>query len=185
MVLIMSYHIFFFSKNIVCRLSVSTFIAKASNLIMKSAMFLFPCLKDSIFYLASVIFVLSLNVILISLTNSFQSQISNFSFSSLSFLYVYILVISSLRYARIAVILLSVSRTLLLLRNNHIPLHQSSNFIWSLLNYTGSGTILFGVTACTLSFITASTSVTDISLSGYLFVLLEALFVIFKFQIVS
>ena len=69
-VLIMSYHTFFFSKKIACSLSVSTFVVNASNLIMKSAVFLFPCLKVSIFHLASVVFVLSLNVFLISQTKS-------------------------------------------------------------------------------------------------------------------
>ena len=44
-------------------------------------------------------------------------------------------------------ILLSVFMTLLLLRNNLIPLHQSSNFIWSLSNHPGSSTIFFGILA--------------------------------------
>ena len=48
-------------------------------------------------------------------------------------------------------ILLSVSRTLLLLRNNLIPLHQSSNFVWSPSNHPGSGTIFFGIAADTFS----------------------------------
>jgi len=41
--------------------------------------------------------------------------------------------------------LLSVTITLLLLRNNYISLYQSSNFIWSLLNYLESGTIIFSI----------------------------------------
>ena len=41
-------------------------------------------------------------------------------------------------------ILSSVLLTLLLLRNNLIPLHQSSNFDWSPSNHPGSGTIFFG-----------------------------------------
>ena len=59
------------------------------------------------------------------------------------------------------------SITLLLLRNNLIPLHQSSNFDWSPLNYPGSGTIFFGNPAWTFS-LTAATVVacaTDISVS--------------------
>ena len=40
-------------------------------------------------------------------------------------------------------ILLSVSMTLLLLRNNLIPLHQSSNFVRSLSNHLGSSTMFF------------------------------------------
>ena len=59
----------------------------------------------------------------------------------------YIPTTPSLRRARIAVILSSVSLTLLLLRNNLISLHQFSNFIWSLSNYPGSGTMLLGIPA--------------------------------------
>ena len=44
-------------------------------------------------------------------------------------------------------ILLSVPLTLLLLRNNLIPLHQSSNFVQSPLNHPGSGTMLLGILA--------------------------------------
>ena len=96
--------------------------------------------------------------------------------SSLSFFYAYIPAIPLLRQARIAVILSSVSMTLLLLRNNCIPLHQSSNFIWSLLNHPGSETMLFGMTACTFLFI-ASTGAGDMSVCSYL---LEASSVICK-----
>ena len=41
------------------------------------------------------------------------------------------------------VILSSVATTLLLLRNSLIPLHQSMNFVLSLSNYPGSGTMFF------------------------------------------
>ena len=85
-VLIIFCHMFFFSKNIVCSSSVSAFIAKTSNLIMKSAMFHFPYLKNSIFHLASAAFILLLNVILISLTNSYQSWVPSSLSSLLSFL---------------------------------------------------------------------------------------------------
>jgi len=68
--------------------------------------------------------------------------------------------------------------TLLLLRYKYISLHQSSNFIQSLSNYSGSETILFGMTACIFLFI-AGTSATDISVSVYLY-LLEASSVICK-----
>ena len=44
-------------------------------------------------------------------------------------------------------ILLSVPLTLLLLRNNLIPLYQSSNFVQSLSNHPGSRTMLFGIPA--------------------------------------
>ena len=44
-------------------------------------------------------------------------------------------------------ILLSVPLTLLLLRNSLIPLHQSSNFVWSPSNHPGSGTMLLGIPA--------------------------------------
>ena len=123
MVLIISCRTFFFSKNIACSSFVSAFIAKASNSIMKSTVFRFSCLKDFIFYLISTVFVLSLNVVLISLTNSSQSWVFSSLSSSLSFFCAYIPAIPPLRHARITVILLSVSITLLLLRNNFIPLH--------------------------------------------------------------
>jgi len=45
-----------------------------------------------------------------------------------------------------AVILLSVIVTLLLLKNNHISLHQSLNFVQSLSNYPRSETILLDTT---------------------------------------
>ena len=53
-------------------------------------------------------------------------------------------------------ILLSVSMTLLLLRNSLIPLHQSLNFILLLSNYPGSGTMFLGILACTFLLFTAS-----------------------------
>jgi len=62
------------------------------------------------------------------------------------------------------VILLLVFMTLLLLRYNCIPLYQSLNFVWSLSNYPGSGTMLFSMTACMFSFV-AGASATDISVS--------------------
>ena len=64
-------------------------------------------------------------------------------------------------------ILSSVSMTLLLLRNSLIPLHQSSNFIQSPLNYPGSSTLFFGILACTFLLITgtAGADATDISVS--------------------
>ena len=71
-VLIMSCHTFFFNKKIAYSLSVLAFMASASNSIMKLAVFYFPCLKDSIFHSALAAFVLSLNVILISLMKSSQ-----------------------------------------------------------------------------------------------------------------
>ena len=73
---------------------------------------------------------------------------------------------SPLKYAKIVVILLLVSITLLLLRNNLISLHQSSNFVWSLSNYPRSGTILLDITACIFLF--AGVGTTNISLSDYL-----------------
>ena len=70
-----------------------------------------------------------------------------------------------LRQAKIAVILSSVSKTLLLLRNNLISLYQSSNFVQSLLNHPRSGTILFGITACIFWFVCAGVS--NISMSNH------------------
>ena len=154
---------FFFNKKIACSSSVSVFIANALNSIMKSAVFFFSCLKDSIFYLASAAFILSLNIILISLTKSSQYWVLSSLSSSLSFLYAYIPATPLLRQARIAVILLLVSMTLLLSRNNHIPFHQSSNFIQLLLNYPRSSTMFFGVTAYMFLLIAAGAGATDIS----------------------
>jgi len=74
--------------------------------------------------------------------------------------------------------ILKISIITLLLRNNCIPLYQSSNFIWSLLNHTGSGTMLFSMTTWIFLFI-ASASAADISVSIYLY-LLEASSVICK-----
>ena len=78
-----------------------------------------------------------------------------------------------------AMILLLVSMTLLLLRNNLISLHQSLNFVLSLLNYSGSGTMLLGTLACLL-FSCIATGDIDISVSVHSFVLPEALFMIFN-----
>ena len=156
----------------VCSSSVPVFMASALNLIMKSVVFYFPCLKDSILYSASAIFVLSLNVILISLTKFSQFWVPSSLFSSLSFFCVYMPAISFLRQTKIAVILL-------LLRNNYIPLYQSLNFVQSPLNYSGSSTMLFGVTTYIFSLNAAGAGTTDISVSvcSYLF---EAFSVICK-----
>ena len=128
---------FFFNKKMACSSSVSAYIANALNSIIKSTMFFFPCLKVSIFYSASATFVLSLNIILISLTKSSQSWVLVSSSSLSSFLCMYMPTIPPLRQARIAVILSSVFITLLLLRNSLILLYQSSNFVWLLSNYPG------------------------------------------------
>ena len=82
-----------------------------------------------------------------------------------------------LSWANTAVILLSVATTLLLLRNNHIPLHQSSNFVQSLSNHPGSGTILFSMLACAFSLYTAGvvniSSVSSVAGSVLLFDMLS------------
>ena len=67
-ILIMSGQIFFFNKKIMYNLLVSAFMANASNSIIKSTVFCFPCLKDSIFHLAFAVFILLLNIVLISFT---------------------------------------------------------------------------------------------------------------------
>ena len=153
----------------VCSSFVSAFIASALNLIMKFAVFFFPCLNVSIFHSASAAFVLLLNVILIFFMKLFQSWVLSSSSSSSSFYCAYISATPPLRQARITVILLSVSMTLLLLRNNLILLHQSSNFIWSLSNHPGSGTMFFGNPAWPFSWpvtsIGAGAGATDISVS--------------------
>ena len=164
--LIMSYQTFFFNKKMACSSSISAFMASTLNLIMKFTVFHFPYLKDSILYSVSAVFVLLLNVIFISLTNSSQSWVLSSLSSSSSFFYVYIPATPPLRWARITVILSLISIILLLLRNNCIPLYQSLNFVWSPLNHPGSGTMLFDITAYIFLF-----SGTDISVfvCSYLF----------------
>ena len=66
----MSCHMFFFNKKIAYSSSISAFIVSVSNSIMKLAVFRFSCLKNSILHSVSAAFVLSLNVVLISLTVS-------------------------------------------------------------------------------------------------------------------
>ena len=75
-VLTISCCVFFFNKKMVCSLSVSAFVASASNSMIKSTVFHFPCLNVSIFHLASAILDLSLNIVSISFTKSFQSWVS-------------------------------------------------------------------------------------------------------------
>ena len=76
--------------------------------------------------------------------------------------------------------LLLVSKTLLLLRNNYIPLHQSSNFVLFLLNYPRSRTIFFGVAACILLFVIANTGTADIFSSDCSYISSKTLSVICK-----
>jgi len=59
--------------------------------------------------------------------------------------------------------LLSVAVTLSLLRNKWIPFYQALNFIWSLSNYPGSGTMLFNITIYTIS---TSTSANTVNISS-------------------
>ena len=177
-ILVISGWTFFFNKKIVCNLFVSVFIAKALNSIIKSTMFHFPCLKVSIFYSASAAFILSLNIVFISYMKSSQFWVLVSLSSSLSFCCTYIPATPPLRHARITMILLLVSMTLLLLRNYLISFHQSSNFVLSLLNHPGSGTMLLGVTACMFLFL--GTSASNISLSVYSFFLSKTLFIIFN-----
>ena len=73
-------------------------------------------------------------------------------------------------------ILLSVPVTLLFLRNSLIPLYQSSNFVWLLLNHPESGTMLLGIPA---SLFTVGAGAVDISVS-VCSSSLEASFVILK-----
>ena len=120
-------------------------------------------LNISIFHLVSAILLLSLNMVLISLTNLSQYWKSS-SFSIwLNFFYTYIPATSPLSWARIAVILLSVAITLLLLRNNQISLYHFSNLIWSPSNHPRSGTIIFGMTAYFVWLYTTSAGTVDIS----------------------
>ena len=70
-VFIMSILIFFFNNKIVCMSLVSASIANALNLIMKFVMCFLLYLNILIFHSASATLLLSLNIVLISLTNSF------------------------------------------------------------------------------------------------------------------
>ena len=174
---------FFFSKNIIYSLSVSVFIASALSSIMKSTVFCFPCLKNPILHLASAAFVLLLKVVLISFMKLSQSWVPSYLSSLSSFFCAYIPTTPPLRQAKITVILSLVSITLLFLRYNCISLHQSSNFVWSLSNYTGSGPMLFDITACIFLFASAGAGAgagaADISISVFLY-LLEAFSMICK-----
>ena len=80
---------FFFNKKMACSSSISAFIANASNSIIKSVVFFFSYLKNSIFHLASTAFVLLLNVVLISLTKSSKFYVPSSLSSSSSFLCTY------------------------------------------------------------------------------------------------
>jgi len=66
-----------------------------------------------------------------------------------------------LNQAMIAVILLYIPITLLLLENNLISLHQSSNFVPFPLNHSRLGIMLFSMTVCSFCAITG-TGTTDI-----------------------
>ena len=123
MVLIMSAHTFFFSKNITYMSSVSVFMANASNLIIKSAMCFLSCQNVLIFYSAFAALLLSLKAILISLTNSSQSWVSSSSSNSLIFFYGSISAMLPLSWANTVMILSFIVTTLLLLRNNQISLY--------------------------------------------------------------
>ena len=70
--------------------------------------------------------------------------------------------------------------TLLLLRNNLIPLHQSSNFIRSLSNHPGSSTMFFGNPAWPVTSIGASAGAIDISVSICLLFVLSSEVSIYK-----
>ena len=76
-------------------------------------------------------------------------------------------------------ILSLISMTLLLLRNNLIPLHQSSNFVWLPSNYSGSGTMFFSIPACPF-LLTVTAGTIDISSVVVCLYLLEASSVICK-----
>ena len=66
-----------------------------------------------------------------------------------------------LNQATIAVILLYIPITLLLLENNLISLHQSSNLVLFPLNHSRLETMLFSMTVCSFCAI-AGTGTTDI-----------------------
>ena len=70
--------------------------------------------------------------------------------------------------------------TLLLLRNNLIPLHQSSNFDQSSSNHLGSGTMFFSNPTWMFLLFAAAAGATDISSVVVCLYLSEASSVIFK-----
>ena len=142
-------------------LSVSVFMANTLNSIIRSMMCLFFCLNDSIFHSASTTLLLLLYAILTFLMKLFQFWTSS-SFIWLIFFYVQIHATLSLSWANTMVILSSVAITLLLLRNNQILFHQSSNFVWSLSNYSRFKTMLFGITAYAILLYTTNIGAIDI-----------------------
>ena len=77
-------------------------------------------------------------------------------------------------------ILSSVSMTLLLLRNNQISLHQSSNFVLSPSKHPGSKIIFSSITAYPFSFVITGAGTIDISLSDHSYISSKASFVIYK-----
>ena len=154
---------FFFNKKIVYMLSVSVFMANTLNSIIRSMMCLFFCLNVSIFHSASTTLLLLLYAVLTFLMKLFQFWTSSSSSIWLIFFYVQIHAILSLSWSNTMVILSSVAITLLLLRNNQILFHQSSNFVWSLSNYFRFKTMLFGITAYAILLYTTNIGAIDIS----------------------
>ena len=154
---------FFFNKKIVYMLSVSNFMANTLNSIIKFMMCFFLYLNVSIFHSASAALLLLLHAVLTFLMKLSQFQTSSSSFILLIFFSVYIHATPSLSWANTVMILLSIAITLLLLRNNQIPLHQSSNFVWLLLNYPRFRTMLFGITAYAILLCTTNIGAVDIS----------------------
>ena len=115
---------------------------------------------------------------LISHMNLSQSWVSVSSSSSSSFFWIYIPATPSLRQVRIVMILSSISITLLLLRNNLISLHQSSNFILFPSDHSRSETMFLDNPIYSLFLFTGTSDVNILSI--YSVVLSEASFVIYK-----
>ena len=74
--------------------------------------------------------------------------------------------ILSLSWSNTVVILSSIAMTLLFLRNNQIPLHQSSNFVQLPSNHPRYETMLFDITSCAISLYTTSVGTANISFNN-------------------
>ena len=85
--LMISWFMFFFSKNIVYWLSVCALLAKAMNLIRKSAMYFLSCINISMYHSALVSFVLSLYTSCSSASKASQLGVLSFPSILSSFYY--------------------------------------------------------------------------------------------------
>ena len=119
---------------------------------------------DNVFFVLSECFNLLFSICCFAFVTECYLYFSDKLVSVLEiFFCTYIPVMLLLSQVNTAVILSLVAVILLLLRNNQIFLHQSSNFILSPSNYLRSGTILLDITAYSIVLYTIGTGVVKIS----------------------